>query len=300
MSAPAHLPSTPTRKVWSAQFTHHLLEYLYDIDQPLACLGLWKGGAFGSLGLELDIFRPARCLRHWGRLDLSKGTACATELRRAWLSYLSPPNNVCVARVGATPAVLRTSAGSGFHPWAQGNQRTSPILRDAVCQSLSCVSEAVGISLRILYDLDSAHGAAEGKLSTRGFERMTYLEVLFNYGAIPGENELRAIDGMREVYGIRRVQVMPGNTRCESSMTRRGSSRMRWQSCCGRLASTCGKRWRWPEWVSLRWRGLGRARAGPTLGRSTVNRDAPKKRKGRSRGGLTADGDVGERGGLQD
>jgi len=35
---------------------------------------------------------------------------------------------------------------------------------------------------------------------------MTYLEVLFNYGAIPGENELRAIDGMREVYGIRRVQ----------------------------------------------------------------------------------------------
>jgi len=55
----------------------------------------------------------------------------------------------------------------------------------------------------------------------------------------------------------------------------------------------CGKRWRWPEWVSLRWRGLGRARAGPTLGRRTVNRDAPKKRKGRSRGGLTADGDEG-------
>src|SRR6266581_3503804 len=35
---------------------------------------------------------------------------------------------------------------------------------------------------------------------------MTYLEVVFNYGAIPGENELRAIDSMREVYGIRRVQ----------------------------------------------------------------------------------------------
>jgi len=35
---------------------------------------------------------------------------------------------------------------------------------------------------------------------------MTYLDVLFNYGAIPGENELRAIDGMREVYGIRSVQ----------------------------------------------------------------------------------------------
>jgi copper chaperone CopZ len=35
---------------------------------------------------------------------------------------------------------------------------------------------------------------------------MTYLDVVFNYGAIPGENEMRAIDSMREVYGIRRVQ----------------------------------------------------------------------------------------------
>ena len=35
---------------------------------------------------------------------------------------------------------------------------------------------------------------------------MTYLEVVFRYCAAPGENELRAIDGMREVYGVRRVQ----------------------------------------------------------------------------------------------
>jgi len=35
---------------------------------------------------------------------------------------------------------------------------------------------------------------------------MTYFDVVFRYGAAPGENELRAIDGMREVYGIRRVQ----------------------------------------------------------------------------------------------
>jgi hypothetical protein len=35
---------------------------------------------------------------------------------------------------------------------------------------------------------------------------MTYLEILFRYGATPGETELRAIDGMREVYGVRRVQ----------------------------------------------------------------------------------------------
>jgi len=35
---------------------------------------------------------------------------------------------------------------------------------------------------------------------------MTYLDVVFRYGAAPGEKELRAIDGMREVYGVRRVQ----------------------------------------------------------------------------------------------
>jgi copper chaperone CopZ len=35
---------------------------------------------------------------------------------------------------------------------------------------------------------------------------MTYLEVVFAYGSIPGENELRAIDGMREVYGVQRVE----------------------------------------------------------------------------------------------
>ncbi len=36
--------------------------------------------------------------------------------------------------------------------------------------------------------------------------RMTYLDVVFRYGSAPGEQELRAIDGMREVYGVRRVQ----------------------------------------------------------------------------------------------
>jgi len=43
-------------------------------------------------------------------------------------------------------------------------------------------------------------------IEDRRAESMTYLEVVFNYGAIPGENEMRAIDTMREVYGIRRVQ----------------------------------------------------------------------------------------------
>jgi hypothetical protein len=35
---------------------------------------------------------------------------------------------------------------------------------------------------------------------------MTYLELVFRYGATPGETELRAIDGMREVYGVQQVQ----------------------------------------------------------------------------------------------
>jgi len=39
---------------------------------------------------------------------------------------------------------------------------------------------------------------------------MTYLEIVFRYGAAPGENELRAIDGMREVYGVRRVYFSEG------------------------------------------------------------------------------------------
>ncbi|MGA2005713.1 MAG: hypothetical protein ABSG70_20225 [Terriglobales bacterium] len=35
---------------------------------------------------------------------------------------------------------------------------------------------------------------------------MTYLEAVYPYKTAPGENELRAIDSVREVYGIQRVQ----------------------------------------------------------------------------------------------
>jgi hypothetical protein len=35
---------------------------------------------------------------------------------------------------------------------------------------------------------------------------MTYLEAAFRYRGTPGENELRAIDSVREVYGIQRIQ----------------------------------------------------------------------------------------------
>jgi hypothetical protein len=35
---------------------------------------------------------------------------------------------------------------------------------------------------------------------------MTYLEVVYRYQTPPGEKELRAIDSVREVYGIQRIQ----------------------------------------------------------------------------------------------
>jgi len=38
---------------------------------------------------------------------------------------------------------------------------------------------------------------------------MTYLEVAYRYQTPPGENELRAIDSVREVYGIQRIQFKP-------------------------------------------------------------------------------------------
>lgn len=34
---------------------------------------------------------------------------------------------------------------------------------------------------------------------------MTQMEVAYRYGSSPGEAEMRAIDNVREVYGIRRV-----------------------------------------------------------------------------------------------
>ena len=35
---------------------------------------------------------------------------------------------------------------------------------------------------------------------------MTYLEVAYRYQTPPGEAELRAMDSVREVYGIQRIQ----------------------------------------------------------------------------------------------
>ena len=38
---------------------------------------------------------------------------------------------------------------------------------------------------------------------------MTQLEVAYRYGAAPGEAEMRALDSVREVYGIRRMRFEP-------------------------------------------------------------------------------------------
>jgi hypothetical protein len=35
---------------------------------------------------------------------------------------------------------------------------------------------------------------------------VTYLEAAFRYQTTPGEKEMRAIDSVREVYGIQRIQ----------------------------------------------------------------------------------------------
>lgn len=35
---------------------------------------------------------------------------------------------------------------------------------------------------------------------------MTYLEAVYRYQSLPGEAELRAIDSIREVYGIQRIR----------------------------------------------------------------------------------------------
>jgi hypothetical protein len=38
---------------------------------------------------------------------------------------------------------------------------------------------------------------------------MTQLEVAYRYGSAPSEAEMRALDGVREVYGVRRMTFSP-------------------------------------------------------------------------------------------
>jgi len=36
---------------------------------------------------------------------------------------------------------------------------------------------------------------------------MTQMEVAYHYGAAPGESAMRALDNVREVYGVRRIAL---------------------------------------------------------------------------------------------
>lgn len=38
---------------------------------------------------------------------------------------------------------------------------------------------------------------------------MTQMEVAYRYSTLPGETTIRALDAMREVYGIRRINFDP-------------------------------------------------------------------------------------------
>jgi hypothetical protein len=70
----------------------------------------------------------------------------------------------------------------------------------------------------------------------RGFDRVTYLDVVFSYGSLPGENELRAIDSMREVYGIRSIRF---NEKERTVRVEFDASRMK-QDAVAKLLRTAG------------------------------------------------------------
>jgi len=65
---------------------------------------------------------------------------------------------------------------------------------------------------------------------------MTYLDVVFSYGAIPGESEVRAIDSIREVYGIRSVQF---NAKMRTVRVEYDASRLK-QEAVARLLRQAG------------------------------------------------------------
>jgi hypothetical protein len=79
---------------------------------------------------------------------------------------------------------------------------------------------------------------------------MTYLDLVFSYGTTPGENELRAIDSMREVYGIRSVRF---NQKERTVRVEFDASRMK-QDAVARLLRQAGidvsEPLTWPEGIT--------------------------------------------------
>jgi hypothetical protein len=77
---------------------------------------------------------------------------------------------------------------------------------------------------------------SKNPLQKRALTGMTYLDVVFGYDSQPGENELRAIDSMREVYGIRSVRF---NEKERTVRVEFDASRMK-QDAVAKLLRTAG------------------------------------------------------------
>jgi hypothetical protein len=80
------------------------------------------------------------------------------------------------------------------------------VLEHYARQVWSCFIHHV-VGWNMLY-IGFSPGACREKIPLR--RTMTYLDVVYRYGAAPGEAELRALDGMREVYGIRGLHFNQG------------------------------------------------------------------------------------------
>jgi hypothetical protein len=97
---------------------------------------------------------------------------------------------------GLEAVILNRASGFGFRASAKPRFSRSP---KAEARSPFLIADALyWIQLRQQDWARQLH-------HTERVSAMTYLDVTFRYGAMPGENELRAIDGMREVYGVRQV-----------------------------------------------------------------------------------------------
>jgi hypothetical protein len=96
--------------------------------------------------------------------------------------------------VGSCRAALGWT-GEGTYPYASFARlgRQSPVP--------TCAQFALGGIQRLL---DTQRVILEPYFA--GDLKMTYLEAAYRYLTPPGETELRAIDSVREVYGIQRIQ----------------------------------------------------------------------------------------------
>src|SRR5215471_5672437 len=102
-----------------------------------------------------------------------------------------------------------------------GNTSTGPSQKNKVLRY-------IGVILRLCRDPNS--------LQKRGLIEMTYLDVVFSYDSPPGENELRAIDSMRDVYGIRSIRF---NEKERTVRVEFDASRMK-QDAVAKLLRTAG------------------------------------------------------------